>query len=99
MAAIDKESELRRLDRPLGTCEADQWEPSASGDMYNSRLLVPKRFDVDPRVIQEVAFPKVLMTAGPYECRGNLDKQNIHMSDRLFNNATKQDRYKLLGKV
>jgi len=99
MAAIDSESQLRRLDRPLGTCEADQWEPSASGDMYNPRLLVPTRRDVNPNVIEEVAFPKVLLTAGPYDCRNDMDKQNVVLSDRLFNNATKQDRYKLLGKV
>jgi hypothetical protein len=67
--------------------------------MYNPRLLVPTRRDVNPNVIEEVAFPKVLLTAGPYDCRNDMDKQNVVLSDRLFNNATKQDRYKLLGKV
>jgi len=99
MEAIDKESELRRLDRPLGTCDADQWEPNQHGDMYNPRLLVPTRMNVNPALIQEVAFPKTVMTSGPYDCRKNDDMTNVHLSDRRFNNATKQDRYKLIGKV
>jgi hypothetical protein len=99
MAAIDDESKLRRLDRPLEMCEADQFQPNTQGDMYNSRLLVPRIQNVNPNRIEEVAFPKVLITAGPYDCRNDLDKQNMNLSDRLFNNSTKQDRYKLLGKV
>jgi hypothetical protein len=99
MAAIDDESKLRRLDRPLEMCEADQFQPNTQGDMYNSRLLVPRIQNVNPNMIEEVAFPKVLITAGPYDCRNDLDKQNMNLSGRLFNNSTKQDRYKLLGKV
>jgi len=34
-AAIDSESQLRRLDRPLGTCEGDQYVPPETGDMFN----------------------------------------------------------------
>jgi hypothetical protein len=49
--------------------------------------------------IQEVAFPKVLIHDGAYQCRGEEDTLNMGLSDHLFNNATKQDRYKLLGKV
>jgi hypothetical protein len=99
MAAIDDESKLRRLDRPLETCDADQFQPNAQGDMYNSRILVPRVQTVNPHLIEEVAFPKALMTAGPYDCRNDMDRQNMNLSDRLFNNSTKQDRYKLLGKV
>lgn len=97
-AAIDSESQLRRLDRPLGTCEGDQYVPPETGDMFNSRLLVPRSPAVSAQVA-EVAFPKTLMTAGPYPCRNQNDVQNLGLSDRLFNNATKQDKYKLLGKV
>jgi len=96
-AAIDNESQLRRLDRPLGTCDEDQYRPPESGDMFNSRLLVPRSAAVSSRVA-EVAFPKTLMMAGPYPCRHENDVKNLELSDRLFNNATKQDRYKLLGK-
>lgn len=97
--AIDRESALRRLDRPLGTCEQDQFEPNKNGDMYNSRILVPHLRNVDPNKIMEVAFPKVLMNVGPYDCRAQEDTINMQLSTRLFNNTTKQDRYKLKGKV
>lgn len=99
-AAIDSESALRRLDRPLGLCEANQWEPELGSDMYDSRKLVPRRsVPSDPRRIQEVAFPKALLRSGPYECRAKADALNMSLgSDYMFNNATKQDRYKLMGK-
>jgi hypothetical protein len=99
MAAIDDESQLRGLDRPLGTCEKDEFLPNPRGDMYNSSLLVPKTIRTSPREIEEVSFSKVLINGGPYDCRNNNDKLNISLSDNLFNNATKQDRYKLKGKV
>ena len=99
--AIDAESQLRRLDRPLGTCEADQWEPTLRSDMFNARILVPDRAaPSDPARIQEVAYPKALLRSGPYPCREEADKINTAMtSDFVFNNATKQDRYKLMGKT
>lgn len=99
MEAIDKESLLRRLDRPLGTCEKDQFTPNASGDMFNARMLVPKSGTINPGLISEVSFPKVLMTNGPYECRKEMDDINMNLSRNLFNNATKQDRYKRKGQV
>jgi hypothetical protein len=99
MEAIDKESQLRRLDRPLGTCEKDQFTPNARGDMFDARMLVPKTGAINPGLISEVSFPKVLMTAGPYECRKEMDDVNMGLSRNLFNNATKQDRYKRKGQV
>ena len=99
ISAIDDESRLRRLDRPLRICEDDQFQPNAKGDMYNSRLLVPTRRTPTNAMVEEIAFPKVLMTAGPYDCRDQMDKQNISLSGKMFFNATKQDKYKLMGKV
>jgi len=99
ISAIDDESRLRRLDRPLRICEDDQFQPNAGGDMYNSRLLVPTRHTPTNAMVEEIAFPKVLMTAGPYDCREQNDKQNISLSGKMFFNATKQDKYKLMGKV
>lgn len=99
MDAIDSESALRRLDRPLGTCEGDQYVPNEKGDMFNSRALVPNRLTVNPSAIEEVAHPKVLLNSGPYDCRYEADTTNISLSQRMFNNATKQDRYKLKGTV
>lgn len=99
-AAIDAESALRRLDRPLGTCEGNQYFPNQKGDMFNSRLLVPDRAPPsNPGQIQEVAFPKVLLRNGPYPCRAEMDDMNLRLSSEfMFNNATKQDRYRLMKK-
>lgn len=97
--AIDDESKLRGLDRPLGTCETDQFLPDGQGDMYNSRVMAPRIRNVDQRVLAEASFPKVLLNLGQYDCRQQNDELNIELSARLFNNATKQDRYKLKGKV
>jgi hypothetical protein len=97
-AAINDESALRRLDRPLGTCDDEQFYPDPRGDMYNGRLLVPESAAVSKRVA-EVAYPSALMSAGPYPCRYENDTKNMGLSDRLFNNATKQDKYKLKAEV
>ena len=105
MEAIDTESQLRRLDRPLssdkplGTCNEKQYVPDQNGDMYNPRLMAPTNRNVDPRMIMEAAMPKVLISNGPYDCREKNDRRNIGLSTRMFNNTTKQDRYKLLGSV
>lgn len=100
MQAIDDESKLRVLDRPLGTCERDQWGPTANSDMYNSRILVPERSAInDPSKIQELAYPRALLRSGPYDCRDANDKlAMMNDSDFVFNNATKQNRYKAMNK-
>jgi len=97
--AINNESKLRALDRPLGTCEGNQWEPAINGDMYNSRALVPDRTTTDSSRIQELAYPRALLRSGPYECRAQDDAYAVQTtSDYMFNNATKQDRYKAMKK-
>ena len=99
-AAIDEESKLRWLDRPLGTSDNKQFKPNMNGDMFDARILVPEHaLPSDPSRIQEIAYPQALLRAGPYECREQNDKYNVSMSsDFLFNNATKQDRYKIMKK-
>lgn len=99
--AIDNESKLRTLDRPLGTCEGNQWLPNERGDMFNSRLLVPERKGaIDPTKIEELAYPKALLRSGPYDCRAENDAYAVRVSsDYMFNNATKQDRYKQMNKA
>lgn len=91
--AIDNESRLRRLDRPLGTCEDDQYTPPLSGDLYNSRIVVPDRPNPSTRFIDELAFPMACMREGNYDCRVEVEKAAWARSPRLFNNTTKQDRY------
>lgn len=98
--AIDNESKLHWLDRPLGTCEGNQWQPNERGDMFNSRLLVPERKGaIDSTKIEELAYPKALLRSGPYDCRAENDAYAVlQSSDYMFNNATKQDRYKQMNK-
>ena len=98
--AIDDESKLQGLDRPLGLCEGNQWQPNERGDMFNSRLLVPERKGgIDPKKIEELAYPKALLRSGPYDCRAQNDAYAVKASsDYIFNNATKQDRYKQMNK-
>lgn len=91
---IDKESQLRRLDRPLGTCDGEQYTPDERGDMYVDRLLVPASTRPPSRFVEEMSMPQALLRAGPYHCRAEADQKNWDRSSRLFNNATKQDRYK-----
>ena len=90
---IDKESLLRRLDRPLGTCDPEQFEPNFNGDMFQSRILLPESSKHPSRFVEELAMPQVLLRVGPYGCREQADEKNWERSPRLFNNSTKQDRY------
>lgn len=91
--SIDNESRLRRLDRPLGTCERDQYTPPRTGDMYRPNATVPDRPHVSDRFIDELSFPKACLRSGPYDCRVEGEQEAWGRSPRLFNNTTKQDRY------
>jgi hypothetical protein len=93
-SAIDNESLLRRLDRPLGTCDAQQYEPNQKGDMYIDNRLVPDRVrQPSTEMVKELSMPKALLRGGPYDCRLEADQANWSRSTSLFNNATKQQRY------
>lgn len=92
-AAIDSESRLRRLDRPLGTCDTKQFEPNPQGDMYVANQLVPDRRTMMSGMVSEMAMPRALLREGPYQCREEADQIDFARSGSLFNNATKQQRY------
>lgn len=94
LRAIDKESLLKRLDRPLGTCDDKQYVPPQNGDMYVDRMLVPGSAKPPSRFVEEISMPQALIRAGTYACRTEADQRNWDRSPRLFNNSTKQDRYK-----
>jgi hypothetical protein len=96
---IDRESLLRRLDRPLGTSDPAQYKPSEKGDMYVDGMLVPVTPKNTTRFIEELAMPQALLRSGTYHCRAEADKKNWDRSPRLFNNTTKQDRYKAPASV
>ena len=90
--AIDNESELRRLDRPLGTCEADQYRVPLSGDMYRPNSTVDRRKPTS-RFVEELSFPMACMRNADYDCRSQAQQDAWTRSNSLFNNATKQERY------
>lgn len=92
-SSIDSESLLRRLDRPLGTCDRDQYEPRERGDMYVPNSTVVRTQQPTSDMVSEMAMPRVLLRGGPYECREEADLDNWSRSGSLFNNATKQQRY------
>ena len=90
--SVDSESQLRRLDQPLRKCDAGQFEPNRNGDMFNARILVSRNQSKFSN-IPEIAMPKAVLTMGPYICRAEADAVNVKVSDKMFFNATKQDRY------
>ena len=94
LEAVDNESRLRRLDRHLGTPEAHQYIPSSKSDMFTARALLPERTQPNSRFIDELSMPQAILRAGPYPCREEIDGINMERSKKLFNNATKQDKYK-----
>lgn len=96
--AIDRESELRRLDRPLGTCERDQYIPPRSGDMYSAEAVLPERRPVNNRFIQELSVPMATLREGVYDCVASAQAAAFSRSPMPFNNATKQSRYSVQRK-
>ena len=93
--AIGDESALRRLDRPLGTCDDKQYEPNPNGDMYHPEILVPHYGGTTSKMVSELAMPRVLIRpTGGYNCRSQDDVLNVSRSREMFNNSTKQQRFK-----
>ena len=91
--SIDNESKLRRLDRILGTPEVNEYVPSIKSDMFTQQILLPKRLP-DTKFVSELSMPQATLRAGAYPCREEADSINMERSRKMFNNATKQDKYK-----
>jgi len=99
--SIDNESLLRRLDRPLGTCEEAQYKVPKSGSMFRPNSTVERPTQPNSRFIEELSFPMACMRPstdqgtknGDYECRSDVHQQAWARSRSMFNNATKQERY------
>jgi hypothetical protein len=94
MNAIDDESLLRRLDRPLGTPDNAQYVPPTNSDMYTySKISLPRKQQFD---ISELELSKVLLRdeVGSYSCRRPIDEKNAAMSkSHFFNYPTKTAKY------
>lgn len=74
-AAIDQESQLRYLDRKLDKwCQSREYTPSFEGDMFQQRVLIPEKKDMDSescvadRVKWDGCLPRVST-----DCKDNLN--------------------------
>ncbi len=92
-SAIDAESQLRRLDRPLRIPEEQQYVPPEDSDMFTSKKIAPARTKPTSYMVQELSIPKALLRAGPYDCRQAEDDRAMALDKKPFNNATKLNKY------
>jgi hypothetical protein len=93
ISAIDAESELRRLDRPLHIPEDQQYVPPLDSDMFTRKKIAPARTKPTSYMVQELSVPKALLRAGPYDCRQAEDDRAMALDKKPFNNATKLNKY------
>jgi hypothetical protein len=89
---IDVESQLRRLDQPLGKCY--QGVIPEDAPLYRNTVAPPTPLNVPPEV-QNAANPISVMVRGPDTCRDEADKVATSISSRWINNPTRQDTQKL----
>ncbi len=92
-SAIDAESALRRLDRPLRIPEEDQYKPPMDSDMYTREKIAPVRTRPTSYMVQELEVPKALLRAGNYECREEADMKTRMLDTKMFNNSTKLNKF------
>ena len=92
--AIDDESILRTLDKPLDKwCATTKYVPSEDSTMYVAGSTVPDRKPTSNAFVEELSMPQALLRTDIYTCRSANDSKNFERSGRVFNNPTKQDRY------
>lgn len=86
---IEVESQLRRLDQPLGKCQAVL---PMDAPLFRNTVAPPPPMNVSPAV-QNAANPiAAILVAGDREdCRGAADAVATAMSGRWLNNPTRQD--------
>jgi hypothetical protein len=98
ISAIDDESRLRRLDRPLGTPDAKQYQPPADSDMYTYKKISVPRQPANGLMISEMEMPRALLRDSPaaYECRQAADMAAMaaaNGSRHIFSYPTKLAKY------
>jgi hypothetical protein len=86
---IEVESQLRRLDQPLGKCQAVL---PMDAPLFRNTVAPPPPMNVSPAV-QNASNPvAAILVAGDREdCRGAADAVATAMSGRWLNNPTRQD--------
>lgn len=101
MNAIDKESQLRRLDRPLNDdllpppngCFPQQYVMPANSDSLQQYVLLPPQRPPKSKMVRELQDPKVLESMGQYPCSEEAMVCNLKGANRFFNNPTKLSKY------
>jgi Tfp pilus assembly protein PilE len=100
LQAIDSESQLRRLDRPLnndlltkGQCRSTQYTLPQNSDALQQYVLLPPQTAPQSSMARELADPAVLERNGQYKCSEEAMICSLKGAPRYFLNATKQNRY------
>ena len=99
--AIDAESRLRRLDRPLnqdllpgrGSCFPEQYVMPANSDSLQQYVLLPPQRVPKSQMVRNLQDPPVLERIGQYACSEEAMVCNLKGANRFFNNCTKQAKY------
>jgi hypothetical protein len=91
---VDVESQLRRLDQPLGHCQA---ELAPDAPLYRNTVAppVPPPGAV-PVGVQNAGNPIAVIVRGPDACRSEADAVASAMSGRWLNNPTRQDTARMV---
>lgn len=99
MAAIDKESQLRRLDRPLNedilpnTCYSSQYVLPSNSDSLQQYSLLPPQMEPKSNMARRLANPPVLERNGQYPCSEEAMACNLRGANRFFFNHTRLSKY------
>jgi hypothetical protein len=91
---VDVESQLRRLDQPLGRCQATL---APDAPLYRNTVAppVPPPGAV-PVGVQNAGNPIAVIIQKPDVCRAEADAVAAAMSGRSFNNPTRQDTARMV---
>jgi hypothetical protein len=102
--AVDRESELRRLDRPLGIHESKQYLPPMDSDMYTYKKISLPRQRPDAGAVSELEVPSALLRDHDYKtymCREVDDRNSMYMqktAGQMFGYSSKLEKYRVFAK-
>lgn len=99
--AINNESLLRRLDRPLNddllpgprSCFPEQYVMPANSDSLQQWSLLPPQIQPKSKMARSLADPPVLDNHGQYKCSEEAMVCDLKASPRFWNNFTKLSKY------
>ncbi len=99
-AAINQESVLERLDRPLnedllpGSCPGfKQYTLPATSDSLQQWSLLPPQTPPKSKMARDLEHPAVLERMGQYKCSEEAMVCNLKGAPRFFNNFTSLSKY------